>query len=180
MLLIALLLIVEGLSTGVWIARAVPVLDSFGLAALLLAVLRIFIGAMQLVGGVFLIGGRPSAFTLSRTALIASAVVTTFEIGARITPTNLVPDWRWPLVIAYWIYAAGAAAYLGYEQRRGEKKTSEVVEDKGSEVVEDKGREVGEEKNAEVGEVKNSEVRVDNAHPTDDPTESGHRPRLFE
>jgi hypothetical protein len=159
MVLIALLLIVEGLSTGLWIARVVPMLGGFGLAALLLAVLRCFVGAMQLVGGIFLIGGRRSAVSLSRTALIASAIVTTFEIGERITPNNLMPGLRWPLVIAYWIYALLASAFL---------RNREIQVDRSSEVQVATTPEVQEEENAEA------------AHPTDDPTESGHRPRLLE
>src|SRR5262245_17673538 len=117
MALIALLLIIEGLSTGLWIAKVVPILDSFGLTAIVLVVLRALIGAMQLMGGVFILGGRRTAVGLSQTALFVSASLTTLEIGARLTPNNLIPSLRWPLVAGYWVYAAGAAAYLQHEKR---------------------------------------------------------------
>jgi hypothetical protein len=111
-ILIALLLIVEGVSTGLWIARLVPRLSAFDALVVVLMVVRGLIGAMQLAGGVFLMGRRPAAVTLSQWALIASATLTTFEIGERMAPSNLVPTLRWPLVGAYWIYAIGAARYL--------------------------------------------------------------------
>ena len=112
MILLALLLIVEGVSTGLWIAKLVPRLSTYDTLAIALMVVRGLVGAMQLAGGVFLMGRRPAAVTLSQWALIASATLTTFEIGERIAPTSLVPGLRWPLVGAYWVYALGAGIYL--------------------------------------------------------------------
>jgi hypothetical protein len=153
MILIALLLVVEGLSTGLWIARLVPRLSGFDAFVVVLMVMRGLVGAMQLTGGVFLLGRRAAAVTLSRWALIASAILTTLEIGERLAPSGLVPSLRWPLVGAYWIYALGAVAYLGRDW--------EVQGEKNREVQEKKNQEVQEEKNREVQEEKNREVRID-------------------
>ena len=112
MILIALLLMLEGLSTGLWIAKFVPRLSGQDAVVVVLMAIRGLVGAMQLTGGVFLIGRRPAAATLSQWALIASATLTTFEIGERMAPNNLVPSLRWPLVCAYWAYAIGAGMYL--------------------------------------------------------------------
>jgi hypothetical protein len=112
MTLLALLLIVEGLSTGLWIARLVPRLSGQDAVVVGLLAIRGLVGAMQLAGGVFLMGRREAAVTLSQWALIASATLTTFEIGERMAPTHLVPSLRWPLVCAYWVYALSAGMYL--------------------------------------------------------------------
>ena len=42
---------------------------------------------------------------LARVVLVASAVLTTFEIGLRWAPTSLFPSYRWPAVGLYWLYA---------------------------------------------------------------------------
>lgn len=137
MILIALLLIVEGLSTGLWIARVVPMLSVLGALVIGLMLARGLIGAMQLAGGVFLLGRRPAAVTLSQWALIGSATLTTFEIGERLVPTNLVPSLRWPLVGAYWVYALGASVYLrSWEAREilgvgGRVEMARAVSDRG-------------------------------------------------
>lgn len=139
MALIALLLIVEGLSTGLWIAKLVPMLSAFDAPVLTLMIVRGLVGAMQLAGGVFLLGHRPAAAMLSRWALIASATLTTLEIGARMAPGNLGPGLRWPLVGAYWCYAIGAGLYL---RGIGDRMVSRVQVEKNWEVQGEKDREV--------------------------------------
>jgi hypothetical protein len=120
MLLIAFLLVVEGLTTGWWLARILPSLQGYDRAALILVAARAVIGGMQLAGGFFLVSRRLAAATLARVALLASAMLTTFEIGARMAPTDLDPTFRWPLVIAYWIYALAAAIYIGLHVDAGD------------------------------------------------------------
>jgi hypothetical protein len=111
--LISFLLVVEGLTTGWWLARILPSIQGYDRAALILVAARTVIGGMQLAGGFFLLGRRLAAGTLARFALLASAMLTTFEIGGRMAPTDLDPTFRWPLVIAYWVYAFGASIYIG-------------------------------------------------------------------
>src|SRR3954452_23992609 len=111
MVLIGLLLIVEGLSTGLWIARILQMLSALGWLVILLAVLRGLTGGVQLMGGMSLFTVRPSV-RLSQISLVASAALTTLEIGVRLTPNNLDPTWRWPLVVLYWAYALGASAWI--------------------------------------------------------------------
>jgi len=193
MVLIALLLIVEGLSTGLWVARVVTAEGAFGPTATVLMVLRGLVGAVQLTGGVFLLAGRRASMRLSQFALIASALLTTLEIGLRLTPNNLVPSLRWPLVAAYWIYAVGAAGYLAPKPEVRVNKSWKVRGDKNEKVLADKNQEVMVDENAEVLVDKNTEVLP--AHdvtepapsepdvartPSEDPSESGERPRLFD
>lgn len=113
MILIAFLLVVEGVATGVWLARILPSIQGYDRPALILVAARVVIGGMQLMSGFFLTSRGPATATLARFALLASAMLTTFEIGARLAPSNLDPTFRWPLVIAYWIYALGASIYIG-------------------------------------------------------------------
>jgi hypothetical protein len=148
MILLGLLLVVEGLSTGLWIARIVPMLSYLNALIIALAILRGLTGAMQTVGGFSLLAGRRHTIGLCQVSLIASAMLTTLEIGARIAPSNLDPTWRWPLTGAYWVYAIGASAWLGRE----------VPVDKNPEVPVEKSVEVPVDKNGEVPEQKNSEV----------------------
>jgi hypothetical protein len=144
MTLIALLLVVEGLSTGLWIARLVPRLSAFDALVVALMVARGLVGAMQLTGGVFLMGRRPAAVPLSQWALIASAALTTLEIGARMAPANVVPGFRWPLVGAYWVYAIGAVLYL--------RRIGGVQVDKSREVQVERSQEVREVEPGSSGE----------------------------
>jgi hypothetical protein len=120
MTLIAFLLVIEGLSTGWWLARILPSIQGYDRAAMILVAARVAIGSMQLMGGVFLMSRRLAAATLARFALLASAMLTTFEIGARMVPTNLDPTFRWPLVLAYWVYALTASIYIGLHAGRAE------------------------------------------------------------
>jgi len=112
MTLIAVLLTAEGLSTGLWIAKLVPRLGGYDRIVVALLVLRGLVGGLQLAGAACLVGRRPAGVRLSRWALLASAALTTLEIGARLAPGYVAPGLRWPLVAAYWIYAVGAASYL--------------------------------------------------------------------
>lgn len=127
MLLISFLLVAEGLTTGWWLARIFPSIQGYDRAALILVAARTLIGSMQLMGGFFLMGRRLAAATLARFALLASAMLTTFEIGARMAPTDLDPTFRWPLVIAYWIYAFAAAIYIGLQTQAVEPVPAPAV-----------------------------------------------------
>jgi hypothetical protein len=124
MILIGLLLLVEGLSTALWIARIVPMLPALGAVVIVLGALRGLTGAMQTMGGASLLMGRRDTIKLCQLALIASALLTTLEIGARLSPNDLDPTWRWWLTSMYWIYALAAIAWLGRHgdgQVRGDK-----------------------------------------------------------
>jgi hypothetical protein len=112
---LALLLIAEGVWTLVWFTQLLSSLswrDKTSVAAILA---RGLAGAMQLTTGWGLASRRPSSPALAKWVLLVSAVLLTIETGWRLTPTDLDPTWRWPLIAVYWLYALVAAWFL---QRR--------------------------------------------------------------
>jgi hypothetical protein len=86
------------------------------------------LGLMQWIGGMSLLMRRRSVVRFCQIALIASAILTTFEIGLRIAPSNLDPTWRWWLVVLYWVYAIVASAWLGVGQVRVDKSEKVLPE----------------------------------------------------
>jgi hypothetical protein len=55
------------------------------------------------------LSARPAGAAFARTALFASAALTTFELGFGFAPGNLFPAYRWPAVGLYWVYAVAGA-----------------------------------------------------------------------
>ena len=100
------LLIVEALMTSLWIARHISGMTSRDTITIVLFVIRAITGAFAVVSGVWLIERRPIARPIARAVLLASAMLTTLELGFRLAPSSLDPAWRWPVVVASWIYAA--------------------------------------------------------------------------
>ena len=122
--LIALLLIAEGASSGYWITTLVPRFGGFDAIVDVVLALRALVAAAQVAGGIALRARRPVATPLAQSALIASAVLMVFEVGARIAPSNLTPSLRVPVVAAYAIYAAFAAWALQRARRRDRRESS--------------------------------------------------------
>jgi len=109
---VALLLIAEGVWTLMWLTQLLSSLGWRDKSSVALILARGVVGAMQLTTGWGLAGMRPSALPLARWVVLVSAVLSTLEIGWRLTPTDLDPTYRWPLVLAYWVYALGAVWVL--------------------------------------------------------------------
>jgi hypothetical protein len=109
---VALLLIAEGVWTLMWLTQLLSSLGWRDKSSVALILARGVVGAMQLTTGWGLAGKRPSALPLARWVLLVSAVLFTVEIGWRLTPTDLDPTYRWPLVVAYWVYALVAFLFL--------------------------------------------------------------------
>ena len=99
------LLMIEALVTSVWIARHLSGLMARDGVTIAVVAARALVGALALVSGMWLIERRPIAVATARLTLVASAVLTTLELGWRLAPSNLDPAWRWPVVAASWIYA---------------------------------------------------------------------------
>jgi hypothetical protein len=108
---IAFLLIAEGVYALFWLVQLLPSLGWRDRSSVALMLARGAVGAMQLSTGSGLASGRRSAASLARWALVLSAGLLTIELGWRMTPTNLDPTYRWPVVAAYWIYV-GVAIWL--------------------------------------------------------------------
>lgn len=107
------LLMLEGVTSGLWIARLLPSLGVRGRTVVVLLGLRAIVSSAQIVGAAMLRVRRPSGPPLARAALVGSAMLIPLEVGLRLVPTNLDPTWRWWLVAAYWIYAGVALWALG-------------------------------------------------------------------
>ena len=107
------LLMIEALVTSVWIARHLSGLMARDAVTIAIVVARGLVGALALVSGMWLIDRRPIGAATARVALVASAVLTTLELGWRLAPSNLDPAWRWPVVAGSWIYAAVWLIVLG-------------------------------------------------------------------
>ncbi len=104
--LLAFLLIAEGVYTLFWLVQLLPSLGwRYALSVALIAA-RGVVGAMQLSTGWGLSSRRLSALSIAPWVLAASAALLTIELGGQLTPTNLDPTFRWPVVGAYWIYCA--------------------------------------------------------------------------
>src|SRR4029079_13182061 len=102
------LLLLEALRTALWISHLLAGLPGRDLVAVILIVLRAAVGTMQLVSFMLLLRVIPAGRRLAIWSLGCSAVLTTIELGWRLTPTNTDPTYRWWLVAGYWGYAAGA------------------------------------------------------------------------
>ncbi len=106
------LLIAEGVSTLFWLVMLLPSLGWRDRSSVAVIVVRGVIGALQLVSGWGLASRNASAPALARWALGISAALLALEIGFHLSPSNLDPTYRWPLVWAYAAYALVAIVIL--------------------------------------------------------------------
>jgi hypothetical protein len=104
--LLALPLLFEGVLTVGWIATLLPTVRVYDAPVLAMVALRGVIGASQLAGGWLLLSDRPPGAAISRAAVAASSALFVAEIGLRLSPSNVDPGLRWPIVLAYSAYAA--------------------------------------------------------------------------
>jgi hypothetical protein len=117
LLIPAVLLSIEGLGSGVWVAGLLPSLPGRNAIAVVLVLARGLVGAMQFAGGWMLLTRRLPASSFAQAAFIASAVLATLESGFRLAPTNLEPTYRWIWVGVYCVYALGMAWYVRIAMR---------------------------------------------------------------
>jgi hypothetical protein len=116
--LVGSLIVFEALATAVWLAQLLPALPMHSGATLIIIALRALIGALLFLAGRWVRARRPSGARLAAIVLGASAVLRTFEIGAGMSPSDLTPTWRGPIVGAYWVYVCLVAWYLLGRQSR--------------------------------------------------------------
>lgn len=117
----SILLILEGLASGVWVAGLLSALPGHSAFTIVLILIRGLVGAVQFMSGWLLLTGRLPAVVLAQGALLAGGVMATLETGFRLVPTNGDPTYRWVLVGTYWLYALGMSWYIGrLAVRRGE------------------------------------------------------------
>lgn len=116
---VALALVAEGLLTALWVAGRLPTLVIYSPLTILIIGVRAIVGALQFASGWMLIRRVPPAAIFAKAALIASATLLTIELGAEITPTNLFPSYRWPVIGVYWVYVGVASWVLRRSIGRG-------------------------------------------------------------
>ena len=110
-----LLLLLEGLSTGLRTATRLPTIVVYPWIAIAFVGVRLGVALQQFTAGWMVIGGRMPGPRLARWAYAQSAVLVTLEIGFRFAPTNIFPSYRWWFVAAYWAYAvAGILVFWRY------------------------------------------------------------------
>jgi hypothetical protein len=110
----------EGIETGVDIVVLLPSFEVYDRTALTLMAARAVVGVVLFVAGWLIYGKTRLGWKLAPPALIVSAALRTVELGAAITPTNLFPTYRWPVIITYWCYAIGACWALAPGSRSAE------------------------------------------------------------
>ena len=110
--ILALLLILEALSSGLRATGRLPMLVIYPWFTLALMTARLGVAVAQFSSGWMLLQHQPVGRVLGFWSYIASAALVTLEVGLRLTPSNLFPAYRWPAVGLYWLYALAGGWYL--------------------------------------------------------------------
>ena len=101
----ALLLLVEGLSSGLRAAMRLPAIVVYPWLTLLVIGLRLAVAFQQFTAAWMLIGRRPPGAAMARWVYAESAALVTVELGFGLVPTSIFPAHRWWFVAFYWVYA---------------------------------------------------------------------------
>jgi len=109
---IAGLMMLEGVASGLRLARFMSALRIYPPLTIGLLVVRTGIGALLVSAGLMVLQRHPAGPVLARRGLIASAAFAALEVGFGFVPTSIFPTYRWPAVALYWCYAAGAIWWL--------------------------------------------------------------------
>jgi hypothetical protein len=110
--LIAFLLIAEALVGALNFTQLLPQISIYTPLTIALILLRAAVNAFLFVGGWTLANRRPQGPALARYALVASAVLTIFDLGLNLAPAMVYAWWRWQATAAYIIYAAACVWVL--------------------------------------------------------------------
>jgi hypothetical protein len=82
-----------------------PVAVSYDATVWVMTFLRALVTLGQGMTVMMLSRRAAPASPFGRTVVLASAVLLTLEVGARLAPSNLAPGTREPVLAAYWVYA---------------------------------------------------------------------------
>ena len=111
---IAFLLIAESLVGALNFTQLISQIGIYSPLTIALILLRAVLNAFLFVGGWTLANRRPQGPALARYALLASAVLTLFDVGLNLAPTMVYPWWRWQVTAGYGVYAAACTGILKY------------------------------------------------------------------
>ena len=109
---LAILLLFDGLTSGALASQYVSTISVRGAVFDLTLVARVVVSGLSVVCGWLILRRRPQGVALAPLALMASAALTTVEVGLDVLPPMLSPAWRWPAIAAAWIYALGWSWYV--------------------------------------------------------------------
>jgi hypothetical protein len=98
------------------LAGFLPVAASYDATVWAMTFLRALITLGQGMTSMLLSRRSDLARPLGRAVVLASAVLLTLEIGARLAPSSLAPGTREPILAAYWLYAV--AVVIGARRLR--------------------------------------------------------------
>jgi hypothetical protein len=115
--IVGLTLVAESALTALWLTGLLPTLAVYDGLTLALIVLRVIVALVEFAAGVMLLRRQAPGPLFARGALLVSAPLLTAEIGFRLTPSNLFPDYRWPVVAAYWVYAVVALLAVSLDRQ---------------------------------------------------------------
>ena len=101
----ALALLIEAALTALWVTGLLSTLSVYDARTLAVIGARGFVGTLQLTSAWLLLAGRLPARTFAVAAFALSAILIVAELGARLSPSNLDPTFRWPIVALYSVYA---------------------------------------------------------------------------
>jgi hypothetical protein len=110
--LIAFCLIAEGLFGALNFTQLLSQIEIYAPLTIALILVRAIVNAGLFVGGWTLANRRPQGRALAVAALAASAVLTLFDVGFNLAPSNVYPWWRWQVTAGYCLYAALSIWYL--------------------------------------------------------------------
>lgn len=102
--LIAFLLLAESLFGALNFTQLISQIGIYTPLTITLILLRAAVNALLFVGGWTLANRQPQGPALARYALLASAVLTVFDVGLNLAPTTIYPWWRWEVTAGYGIY----------------------------------------------------------------------------
>ena len=115
--LIAFLLLAESLFGALNFTQLLPQLSIYTPLTIALILLRALVNAFLFVGGWTLANNRPQGPALARYALLTSALLTVFDVGLNLAPSNIYYWFRWQVTAAYCTYAVVASLVLTRAQR---------------------------------------------------------------
>jgi hypothetical protein len=107
-ILVGLALIAESALTALWTTGLLPTLAVYDGVTLAFIAMRVIVALVEFAAGLMLLRRQAPARLFARVALLVSAPLLTADIGFHLTPSNLFPDYRWPVVAAYWVYVCVA------------------------------------------------------------------------
>jgi hypothetical protein len=110
--LVRALLLLEALTTALWMSSILSGLAARDGATILLILLRGGVAVLQLIGFMLLVRDAATGRRIAIWSLALSAALIAPELGWRLTPTNTDPTYRWPIVVGYWVYATAAILIL--------------------------------------------------------------------